>query len=92
LIGINIHREIGFGSINAGHYVSIVKNKYNNKWYVFDDAKDPEELEENEDISDKIVDKFSEFQVNYMDDSAKKNTKNDVVLMIYNNKDKVKVK
>jgi ubiquitin C-terminal hydrolase len=48
LIGINVHREIGFGSINAGHYVSIVKNKYNNKWYVFDDAKDPEELEENE--------------------------------------------
>lgn len=48
LIGINIHREIEFGSINAGHYVSIVKNKYNNKWYVFDDAKEPEELEENE--------------------------------------------
>jgi ubiquitin carboxyl-terminal hydrolase 8 len=48
LIGINVHREIGFGSINAGHYVSIVKNKYNNKWYVFDDGKDPEELEENE--------------------------------------------
>jgi len=48
LIGINVHREMGFGSINAGHYISIVKNKYNNKWYVFDDAKDPEELEENE--------------------------------------------
>jgi len=48
LIGINVHREIGFGSLNAGHYVSIVKNKFNNKWYVYDDAKDPEELEENE--------------------------------------------
>jgi len=48
LIGINIHREIGFSSINAGHYVSIVKNKYDNKWYVFNDAKDPEKLEENE--------------------------------------------
>lgn len=48
LIGINIHREIGFGSINAGHYVSIIKNKYNNKWYIFDDAKNPKELEENE--------------------------------------------
>ena len=48
LIGINVHREIGFGSINAGHYVSIVKNKFDNKWYVFDDAKDVEELEENE--------------------------------------------
>ena len=48
LIGINVHREIGFGSLNAGHYISIVKNKFNNKWYVFDDAKDPEELEEKE--------------------------------------------
>lgn len=48
LIGINVHRELGIGSINAGHYISIVKNKYNNKWYVFDDAKIPEELEENE--------------------------------------------
>jgi ubiquitin C-terminal hydrolase len=48
LIGINVHREMGFGSINAGHYVSIIKNQYNNKWYVFDDDKDPEELEENE--------------------------------------------
>ena len=51
-----------------------------------------EELEENEDISEKVVDNFSEFQVNYMDDSAKKNTKDDVILMMYNNKDKVKVK
>ena len=48
LIGINIHREMGIGTINAGHYVSIVKNKYDNKWYVFDDDKEPEELEENE--------------------------------------------
>lgn len=44
LIGINIHHEIDIGSINAGHYISIIKNKYNNKWYIFDDAKDPEEL------------------------------------------------
>jgi hypothetical protein len=51
-----------------------------------------EELEEHEDISEKVVDNFSEFQVNYMDDSAKKNTKDDVILMMYNNKDKVKVK
>jgi hypothetical protein len=51
-----------------------------------------EELEETDQINDKVVDKFSEFQVNYMDDKAKKNTKDDVILMIYNNKDKVKVK
>lgn len=48
LIGINIHREMGIRTINAGHYVSIVKNKYDKKWYVFDDDKIPEELEENE--------------------------------------------
>jgi hypothetical protein len=51
-----------------------------------------EELEETDQIADKVVDKFSEFQNNYMDDKAKKNTKDDVILMIYNNKDKVKVK
>ncbi len=51
-----------------------------------------EELEETDQINDKVVDKFAEFQINYMDDSAKKTTKNDVVLMIYNNKDKVKDK
>ncbi len=51
-----------------------------------------EELEDTEQISEKVVDKFSEFQINYMDDSAKKNTKNDVILMMYNNKDKVKTK
>jgi hypothetical protein len=51
-----------------------------------------EEFEETDQITDKVVDKFSEFQVNYMDNSAKKNTKDDVILMIYNNKDKVKTK
>ncbi len=51
-----------------------------------------EELEENEDITDKIIDNFNDFQDNYRDDDAKKNTKDDVMLMIYNNKDKVKVK
>jgi hypothetical protein len=51
-----------------------------------------EELEESDQINEKLVDKFSEFQINYMDNSAKKNTKDDVILMIYNNKDKIKVK
>ena len=44
LVGINIHR----GSLNGGHYVSIIKNNHNKKWYLFDDDKDPEEMEENE--------------------------------------------
>ena len=41
LIGINIHSEIGIKNINAGHYVSIVKNRYNNQWYLFNDSHDP---------------------------------------------------
>lgn len=48
LIGINVHREMEFGSINVGHYVSIVRHKNNNKWYVYDDDRELEELEENE--------------------------------------------
>jgi hypothetical protein len=51
-----------------------------------------EELEETEDISEQIIDNFNEFQENYREDDAKKNTKDDVILMIYNNKDKVKTK
>ena len=51
-----------------------------------------EELEESDQIAEKVVDKFSEFQINYMDDKAKKTTKDDVILMIYNNKDKIKDK
>ena len=34
LHGINIH--LG-NSLNYGHYVSIVKNKINNNWYVYND-------------------------------------------------------
>jgi len=51
-----------------------------------------DELEDTDQITEKVVDNFSEFQVNYMDDKAKKTTKDDVILMIYNNKDKVKIK
>ncbi len=51
-----------------------------------------EELEETDQITEKVVDKFSEFQINYTDDKAKKTTKDDIILMMYNNKDKIKVK
>jgi ubiquitin C-terminal hydrolase len=40
LIGVNIHMELGFNSIHAGHYISIVKSYYNNKWGLFDDANE----------------------------------------------------
>ena len=51
-----------------------------------------EEFEESEQITEKVADDFAEFQVNYMNEKSKKITKDDVILMIYNNKDKVKDK
>ena len=38
LFGVNIHKSIGgCNNINFGHYISCVKNRYDNKWYIFDD-------------------------------------------------------
>jgi ubiquitin C-terminal hydrolase len=45
LIGINIHKELGFGNINCGHYVSIIKNMYDNEWYTFDDDNFPDKID-----------------------------------------------
>ena len=42
LIGVNLHHELGsFANMNLGHYVSIVKNRYNNNWYLFNDDSQP---------------------------------------------------
>ena len=39
LNGINIHMSLGgSNNINAGHYISYVKNKINNNWYVYNDS------------------------------------------------------
>jgi hypothetical protein len=51
-----------------------------------------EELEENNKINDKTIDNFNQFMENYYDEEAQKNTKNDIMLMIYNNKEKIKSK
>jgi ubiquitin C-terminal hydrolase len=38
LFGVNIHKSIGgLNNINFGHYISCVKNRFDNKWYTFDD-------------------------------------------------------
>jgi len=37
LFAVNRHHTIIPGSINFGHYTSIVKNRYDDMWYVFDD-------------------------------------------------------
>ncbi len=40
LFGVNCHHSIGpFNSINFGHYTSNVINRFDNKWYTFDDSK-----------------------------------------------------
>ena len=44
LVGINIHHEFAFKSIDAGHYISIVKNRFDDEWYLFNDSKQPIKL------------------------------------------------
>lgn len=45
LVGINIHESIGCkNNIDAGHYVSIIRNIINNKWYLYNDARPVEEI------------------------------------------------
>jgi len=51
-----------------------------------------DELEENKEINTKIIENFREFEENYGDNEAQSNTKKDVMLMIYSNKDKINVK
>ncbi len=52
LIGVNVH--IAFGnSINFGHYVSYVKNMFNNKWFCYNDSKTPILIEEPDELQDK---------------------------------------
>ena len=48
------------------------------------------ELEEKKIISENIVNDFMKFTKNYEDTEAKKITKNDIMLMIYNNRKKIK--
>ena len=44
------------------------------------------------DISEKIINKFMEFQEDYSCDDIKENAKEEVLDLLYNNRDKVKIK
>lgn len=45
LFGVNVHWELGqAGNINYGHYVSMVKNRLDNQWYLFNDEREPIKL------------------------------------------------
>ncbi len=50
LFGVNCHYGIGQGQINFGHYISIVKNRYDNNWYNFNDSNNPQLIKKEEDI------------------------------------------
>jgi len=49
-------------------------------------------LEEKNELDEKILERFNIFSKNYQDKEAQKNTKNDIMLMIYNNKNKINMK
>jgi len=51
LFGINIHLD--FENIECGHYISIVKNRFDNNWYLFNDEKDPIQINKEHQIINK---------------------------------------
>ena len=51
-----------------------------------------DELEGKNELDDKIMERFNIFSRNYQDKEAQKNTRNDIMLMMYNNKNKVNMK
>lgn len=53
LIGINIHMKIGNNNSNLGHYVSIVKNMINHKWYLYNDASSIIKIKSSEQLQHK---------------------------------------
>ena len=53
LFGVNLHYELGgFANINIGHYVSIVKNRFDSKWYTFNDSHTVTPILNKEQIND----------------------------------------
>jgi len=48
LLGINVHEELMHKSTEFGHYISAIKNKYNNKWYIFNDSCEPHHLKQDQ--------------------------------------------
>ena len=51
LIGVNLHLSIGNSeNINAGHYISFVKNINNHNWYIYNDSAEPVLITEADEI------------------------------------------
>jgi ubiquitin carboxyl-terminal hydrolase 8 len=54
LYAINNHHSLGhFNSINFGHYTSTVINRFDSKWYIFDDSKKLIEITDEDDLLSK---------------------------------------
>jgi len=51
LIGVNLHLSLGNSeNINAGHYISFVKNRNNHHWYIYNDSDEPVLITEADEI------------------------------------------
>lgn len=46
LYGVTLHHGMMMGSFSSGHYIALVQNRTNNKWYLYNDDKKPCELDE----------------------------------------------
>jgi ubiquitin C-terminal hydrolase len=51
LFGVNLHA--GGASLERGHYYSFVKNKFNQKWRIFDDSDNPNVIRDIDDLQNK---------------------------------------
>jgi len=71
------------------HKNDILDNLITKKYNILTDKCD--ELEDDGIIDDNILENFRTFQENYDNTESQKNTKNDVMLLLYNNRDKVEL-
>ena len=56
LFGVNCHHSLGnFNTINFGHYTSIVKSRYDNNWYHYDDSSPVEKITSNNHLVNKTA-------------------------------------
>jgi len=41
LLGVNIHKGLGYSGVDAGHYTSLVKSRFDSNWYLYNDGVEP---------------------------------------------------
>ena len=50
LLGVNLHQEFGYSGTNSGHYTSLLKNRFDNNWYRFNDGNKPQQIAKMDDL------------------------------------------